>query len=480
MTFDEYESHDAVGLAERVRSGEVQPSELLDAAMERAQDRNPDLNAIVVDMEKQARSRIEAGLPEGPLRGVPFLLKDLHMLYADGRSTNGSALFRDSVADHDSELVRRYKHAGLVIFGRSASPEFGLTATTESAVFGVTRNPWSPEHTAGGSSGGASSAVAGGILPAAHASDGGGSIRIPAACCALYGLKPTRGRTPYGPDAGEGWSGMSCMHAVTRSVRDSAALLDVTQGPDSGAPYVAPPPERPYLEEVGAAPGQLRIALQKQPWNGSALHPDCLAGVEDAATLLSDLGHHVEEAPLEIDYGTLGPASNVITSANLRALVDDRISHLGRELADDDLEPITHAMYQAGEKRTASDYARAVRTIHAVGRSVAGHMQRYDLILSPTMASPPPPVGALSLSNPDRASYGRDILSAIGFTQLFNAAGNPAASLPLYWNREGLPIGIQLAARFGDEATLFRVSAQLEEARPWFERHPAMLRGGDA
>jgi Asp-tRNA(Asn)/Glu-tRNA(Gln) amidotransferase A subunit family amidase len=478
MPFDEYESHDAIGLAKLVERGEVQPSELLDAAMARADARNPSLNAIVIDMEKQARSAIEAGLPDGPLRGVPFLLKDLHLLYAGERSTNGSVLFRNRVADHDSELVERYKRAGLVIFGKSASPEFGVTATTESALFGVTRNPWSLEHMAGGSSGGASSAVAGGILPAANASDGGGSIRVPASCCGLFGLKPTRGRTPFGPDAGEGWSGMSCMHAITRSVRDSAALLDASQGPDAGAPYVAPPPQRPYLAEIGAAPGRLRIALQRQPWNGSQIHPDCIAAVEDAARLLESLGHDVEDAPLEIDFSVLGPATSVIMSANLRATVDDHLLGLGRELQDDDLEPITRSIYHAGEKQSAARYARAVRTIHAAGRSVAGHFQHCDLILSPTLATPPLPVGALSLSNPDRARYGRDILATVGFTQLFNASGNPAASLPLCWNADGLPVGIQLAARFGDEATLFRVSSQLEEARPWFDERPPTLQDG--
>lgn len=480
MAPDDYESLDAIGLAERVRSGDVHPAELLDSAMERATDRNPTLNAIVIDMEKQARSAIEAGLPDGPLRGVPFLLKDLHLLYEGERSTNGCRLFRDNVADHDSELVERYKRAGLVIFGKSASPEFGVTATTESALFGETRNPWNLEHSSGGSSGGASSAVSGGILPAANASDGGGSIRIPASCCGLFGLKPTRGRTPFGPDAGEGWSGMSCVHAVTRSVRDSAALLDATHGPDVGAPYVAPPPARPYLEEVGTPPGRLRIALQQEPWNGTQIHPDCVAAVQDAAKLLEDLGHDVEDAPFRVDFSVLGPATGAIMSANLRAVVDERLEALGRELQDDDLEIITRGIYEGGGKQTAVDYARAVRTIHAAGRTVAGHLETYDLILSPTMGTPPLPLGAISLSNPDRAAYGRDILATVGFTQLFNASGHPAASLPLYWNEAGLPIGIQLAGRFGDEGTLFRVSGQLEEARPWFLQRPPMLQNGAA
>jgi Asp-tRNA(Asn)/Glu-tRNA(Gln) amidotransferase A subunit family amidase len=472
LPFPEYESHDAVGLADLVARGEVSPAELLDAAVARSAERNPTLNAIVIDMEKEARAAIEAGLPEGPLRGVPFLLKDLHLLYAGVPSTNGCRLFRDNVPDHDSELVRRYKQAGLVIFGKSASPEFGVTATTESQLFGDTRNPWALDRSSGGSSGGASSAVAAGLLPAANASDGGGSIRIPASCCGLFGLKPTRGRTPFGPDAGEGWSGMSSIHAVTRSVRDSAALLDATHGPDAGAPYRAPEPARPYREEVGADPGRLRIAVQRMPWNGDRMHADCSAAIDDAAALLQSLGHEVEDAPFDADFETLGPATSTIMSANLRATLDDRLALLGREMRDDDIEPITRRMYEGAAGRSAEDYARAVRRIHAAGRAVDAQLERFDLVLSSTMATPPLPLGAISLSNPDLAAYGRDVVAAAGFTQLFNASGHPAASIPLYWNADDLPIGIQLAGRFGDEATLFRVAAQLEQARPWFDRTP--------
>jgi Asp-tRNA(Asn)/Glu-tRNA(Gln) amidotransferase A subunit family amidase len=474
LPFPEYESYDAVGLAELVHSGEVSASELLDAAIARTADRNPTLNAVVIDMEKEARAAIAAGLPDGPLRGVPFLLKDLHLLYQGVKSTNGSRLFRDQLADHDSVLVSRYKQAGLVIFGKSASPEFGVTATTESQLYGDTRNPWGLSHSSGGSSGGASSAVSGGILPAANASDGGGSIRIPASCCGLFGLKPTRGRTPFGPDAGEGWSGMSCVHAVTRSVRDSAALLDATHGADRGAPYRAPEPTRPYLEEVGADPGRLRIAVQRTPWNDSPIHPDCSAAIEDAAQLLAKLGHQVEDAAFDVDFATLGPATSVLMAANLRASVDDRLSVLGRELREDDLEPITRSIYESAGKRSAEDYARGIRRIHAAGRTVDTQLDEYDLILSPTMATPPLPLGAISLSNPDLAAYGRDIMATVAFTQLFNASGHPAASIPLFWNTDGLPIGIQMAGGFGDEATLFRVAGQLERERPWFDRTPKL------
>lgn len=470
--FAEYESHDALALAALVAGGDVTESELLEAALERVREWNPTVNAVVIPMEAEARAAIAAGLPAGPFRGVPFLLKDLHLGTTGVSTTSGSRLFRDFVADHDSELVARYRRAGLVIFGKTASPEFGLSTSTESKLFGRTANPWNLSHTSGGSSGGASSAVAAGIVPAANASDGGGSIRIPASCCGLFGLKPTRARTPAGPDVGEGWSGMSCMHAVTRSVRDSAALLDATQGADVGAPYFAPPPARPFLEEVGAPPGRLRIAVQLRPWNGAPVHADCRAALEDAAKLLASLGHVVEEVPLEIDAEALGQATGTIISANVRATVLDRAAALGRDLEEDDLESITRIMVDNVAKRSVEDYVRALRTIHAVSRRVEAFLQTQDLILSPTMATPPLPLGVLSLSTDDLATYGKSIVATIGFTQIFNASGHPAASIPLHWNAAGLPIGVQLAARFGDEATLFRLGGQLEAARPWFDRKP--------
>jgi len=469
----EYEQYDALGLAELVAKGDVQPKELLEAALTRAEKREPEIGAIPIPMFEEARDSVARGLPEGPFRGVPFLLKDLHILYTGTKTTYGCRMFADNVADHDSELTTRYKQAGLVVFGKSASPEFGLTTTTESVLFGQTRNPWNLERTAGGSSGGAAAAVAAGILPAANASDGGGSIRIPASCCGLVGMKPTRARTPMGPDAGEGWSGMSCVHAVSRSVRDSAALLDAVAGPESGAPYWAPQPERPFLEEVGRAPGRLRIAVQTATFNGAPTHPDCVAATEDAARLCEELGHQVEEATLSVDAETLRAATLTIIGGNLRATLLARARALGREdYGADDVEPGTFLMAAAAAGRGAADYADAVRTIHAVGRQVAGFFGDWDVLLTPTMASPPQPLGALSLSNPDTSAYVAALNETVGFTQLFNASGNPAVSLPLFWNAEGLPIGLQFAGGFGDEATLYRLAAQLEEARPWFQRTP--------
>jgi amidase/6-aminohexanoate-cyclic-dimer hydrolase len=468
----EYESYDGLGLAELVAKGDVTPEELLDAAIARVEQHNPRLNAVVLPCYERARAAIRAGLPEGPFRGVPFLLKDLHAFLEGEPITNGSRLFEAFVPDHDTELVDRYRRAGLVIFGRTTSPELGLTATTESRLYGPTRNPWSLEHTSGGSSGGAAAAVASGILPVANASDGGGSIRIPASCCGLFGLKPTRGRNPMGPDVGEGWGGMSTAHVVSRSVRDSAAMLDATSGPDLGAPYWAPPPSRPFLQEVGADPGRLRIAVQTRGFNSAETDPDCLAALDSAARLCAELGHQVEPAELSVDAEALGEATRTVIGANVRAVLEDRAAALGRAPCEDDVEPVTWGMARNAAETSSAAYARAVRIIHAAGRSVARFLTEWDLLLTPTMASPPLELGRLSLSPADVDAFVSDIQKAVAFTSLFNASGNPAVSVPLFWSEAGLPIGTQFVARYGDEATLFRLAAQLEEARPWRDRRP--------
>ncbi len=472
LTMKDYESYDALGLAELVRKGETSADELLDQALARTESRNPALNAVNMVWADHARAAVRAGLPEGPFRGVPFLLKDLHAQVAGMPLSFGSRLFEKFVSESDSELTLRYRRAGLVIFGRTASPEFGLTATTESTLWGATRNPWNTERTSGGSSGGASAAVAAGILPAAHASDGGGSIRIPASCCGLFGLKPTRARVPSGPHSGEGWGGMSTAHAVTHSVRDSAALLDATQGPDQGAPYHAPEPERPYLEEVTRAPGRLRIGLQTETFNGAPTHPECAAAAVSAAKLCESLGHHVEPVRLSVDAQALGRATQVLIASNVQATTEDAAAALGRELGTDLIENITFFMVQGARAATAADYARAIRTIHAAGRAIESFLARYDVLLTPTMAAPPAAIGALALSNAPSAEYIANLSAAVGYTQAFNAGGQPAMSVPLAQSTEGLPLGIQFAAKFGDEATLFRLAGQLEQAQPWRDRRP--------
>jgi len=471
---NDYESYDGLGLAALVKRRAVSASDLLEAALARCEQRNPAINAVVIPMAEQARAAAKGDVPKGPFEGVPFLLKDLHLNVPGVRTTNGSSLYENNVPANESELVARYRRAGLVVFGKSASPEFGLTCTTESRVFGQTRNPWNLEHTSGGSSGGASAAVAAGLVPLANASDGGGSIRIPASCCGLFGMKPTRGRTPLGPDAGEGWSGMSCVHAVTRSVRDSAALLDATAGPDLGAPYAAQPPLRPWLAEVGAHPGRLRIALDTETWNEAPTHPDCRAAAEDAAKLCESLGHHVERArfaPSSIEE--LRKSTLTVVSANIRWAIEDGARKLGREPRQDDVEPGTWLTASLSKNLDSVAYAGAVKVLHRTGRELARFLTKVDVLLSPTMGAPPSKLGVLSLSNPNLQEQTSGLMQAIGYTQLANSAGTPAMSVPLSWNAAGLPIGVQFIGRHNDEATLFRLAAQLERARPWFGRRPA-------
>jgi amidase/6-aminohexanoate-cyclic-dimer hydrolase len=472
--FAEYENYDALGLAELVRRRETTPAELLDAAIERAEARNPALNAIVRPMYEEARAAIAAGLPEGPLQGVPFLLKDLHALYEGVPTTNGCGLFRDAVADHDSELVSRYKRAGLVIFGKTNTPELGLSVSTEPRLFGPCRNPWNLDYTTGGSSGGAGAVTAARIVPAAHASDGGGSIRIPASCCGLFGLKPTRGRVPMGPDSGEGWSGMSAQHVVSLSVRDSAALLDATHGPAPGDPYAAPPPARPFLEEVGAAPGRLRIALDIEPPSGVPVDPECERAVRNAAALCESLGHDVREAKLPVDADVLRGATGVLIGANVKMVLDARAAQLGQALAQDQVESITWMLVQIAQNAGAADYAAAVRAIHGVGRTIGNFFEDVDVVLTPMLARPPIEIGVLDMMSTDVEAYMNALGSFTAYSQLFNATGQPAMSVPLHWTAGNLPVGIHFAGRFGDEATLFRLAAQLEQAQPWTKRLPPL------
>jgi amidase len=468
----DYERYDGLGLAELVRKRAVTAKELLAAAVERIEARNPAVNVVVNRMYDRAEAAIAAGLPEGPFTGVPYLLKDLGVYDTGAVTSAGSAFFRDAVADHDSEIVARMKRAGLVIMGKTNTSEFGLSPSVEPKLFGPTRSPWNPERTAGGSSGGAAAAVASGMLPAAHGTDGGGSIRIPASCCGLFGLKPTRARTPMGPDLGENWSGSSVGHAVTRSVRDSAALLDATAGPDVGDPYWAPPPPRPFLAEVGVDPGRLRIAVTTKPWTGHSVDRECLDAVAQAAKLCADLGHHLEEASPAIDEELHSQARRIIRAANTRATLEARGKRLGREVRPDDVETITWLTAEIARKLTAADYACAIRAAHQIGRVVGRFFTQYDVLLTPTMCHPPPKLGLLGMSGPDPDVYWKAHPRAVAFTALFNTAGNPAISVPLYWSADGLPIGVQFAAGFGEEATLIRLASQLEAARPWAERRP--------
>jgi len=476
MKPEEFAGYDGLGLAQLVRRREVSPAELLDVAISQVEARNPELNAVICRLYDQARGAIAAGLPDGPFTGVPYLLKDIGAHYEGAVTSNGSLLFKDNVVDHDSEITVRLKRGGLVIFGKTNTPEMGLAPSTEPRLFGPTRNPWRLTHTAGGSSGGSAAAVAAGMVPMAHASDGGGSIRIPASCCGVFGLKPTRARNPMGPDAGEGWGSASTAHAVTRTVRDSAALLDVTSGPDVGDPYWAPPPARPFLDEVGRDPGRLRIAVTVTPWNGQPVHAECAEATMATARLCERLGHHVEEARPDIDAKAHGTATFTLVCANIRAALETRAAALGRELAASDVERLTWARATDGYRARASEYARSMTMIHRVGRQIARFFTRYDALLTPTMCQPPRPLGLLDLMTDNEEAYTQAVLGCIAFTSVFNSAGCPAMSVPLGWSRDGLPLGVQFAAPFGDEAGLFRLGAQLEAAQPWLDRRPPVGR----
>ena len=471
---EQFENYDGLGLAELIRTKEVTPEDVLAATLERIDARNPAINAVVTRMDDHARAALRAGLPDGPFKGVPYLLKDLGALYTGVVTSFGSKLYSDFVPDHDSEIVTRMKRAGLVIVGKSNTPEMGIAPSTEPRVHGPTRNPWNLGYSAGGSSGGAAAAVAAGMLPIAHATDGGGSIRIPASACGMFGLKPTRARNPMGPDAGEGWSGASIGHAVTWSVRDSAALLDATAGPDVGDPYWAPPPARPFLQEVGRDPGRLRIALTTKPWIDGPVDPECAEAAQAAARLCASLGHDIEEGRPQIDEAAWGQASRTIVVASVAFTLEMRAAALRRPLSQDDVERITWERVQEARAFSAADYARAVHTVHRTGRAVARFLERYDALITPTMAKPPHPLGVLSLSNPDSAAFLAARTASVGFTALFNSSGHPAMSVPLAMSKNGLPLGVQFVGRFGDEATLFRLASQLEAAQPWKDRRPRL------
>jgi amidase/6-aminohexanoate-cyclic-dimer hydrolase len=474
LSFDDYRACDALELAERVRMRKVSPQELLDAALARSAEVNPRINAIVLDHADLARQAIADGLPDGPLRGVPYLLKDLGAAMKGTVCTGSLSLTRDGVAEADSTYVERCRKAGLVMFGKTHSPELGQSPSSESRMWGATRNPWDTSRIAGGSSGGAAAAVAAGIVPVAHATDGGGSIRIPAACCGLFGLKPTRARTPMGPKRGEGWGGASVGHVVSRSVRDSAAFLDATGGPAAGDPYAAPHQQRPWIEEVSKKPGRLRIAFSTTPPINVPVHADAIAAVEDAARLCESLGHIVEEAAPALNGREIMQAQGVVISANVAFTVEEAAEALGRKPVPEDVERATWFRIENARRADSSAYARAMNTLHMVGRTVAAFMEDYDVILQPVAAQPPLPLGVINLDREDLQQMYREMIGFIPYTGIYNLTGQPSANIPLHWNADDLPIGTMFTTRFGDEATLFRLAAQLEQARPWFTRYPGL------
>jgi amidase len=490
----EYDRLDAVGLAALVARREVTPLELLEAALERADARNPRLNAIVTRFDDEARARARAPLPDGPLSGVPFLLKDLLATWKGHPYTASSRLLDGWIAPESSEVVLRLERAGLVLFGQTNASELGILATTEPALRGPTRNPWNPERSAGGSSGGSAAAVAARIVPAAHGNDGGGSLRIPASACGILGLKPTRGRVSNAPWHGQVFCGLAVEGAMTRSVRDAAALLDAMAGPAPGDPYSAPAPPRPFAEEVGAPSGTLRIAVTTAPLYARATAPECREGVYAAARLLAGLGHEVEEAAPEIARDALVHAYLVALAATTAADVEQAARLAGRRPRAENLEPETWALAAGGRALAAADLVLAEQETYRAARAVVAFFEEHDVLVTPTTAQPPQPLGAVALKPAERlalrvvartgsrrlierlfADMSARSFDATGTTMLFNQTGQPAMSVPLHWTADGLPVGVQLVARHGEEATLLRLAAELERARPWAERAPAWI-----
>jgi amidase len=466
-TFKEYRDYDAVGLASLMKKGEVSRTEVLETAIGLLEELNPKLNAVVHKEYDRARSATASAV--GPLAGVPFLMKDTNDL--QGAPTGwGSKLYQKLVAEMTDTLTKRHQGAGLVIFGKTNVPEFALVGTTEPLVTGPSRNPFDTNLTPGGSSGGSAAAVAARIVPAAGASDGGGSIRCPASACGVFGLKPTRARNPSGPVVGEGWQSLLQQHVVTRSVRDSAAILDATHGPELGDPYGLAAPARPFLEEVGRDPGSLKIALMTDYANGPPTDRICAVAAQDAAKLCESHGHKVEVAALPIAVEDMFRLLGTVCSVWVRSMLTRRGAQIGRKVTEADVEPMTWEMYNLADKITSTEYYDTIEAIHHTGRRVAAFFEKYDALITPGLAKLPVPLGNINTSL-SLAEAGGALANFCPFTTTFNVTGQPAASIPLSWTSEGLPVGVQLVTRFGDEATLLRLASQLEKSAPWESRY---------
>ncbi|MBJ20931.1 MAG: amidase [bacterium] len=466
---------DATAQAGLIASGQSSASELVEAAIERIEGVNPEINAVVTELFDHARAEAaSSALPDGPFRGVPLLLKDLGCHVAGIPVYGGTRFLRDRawVAPTDSVLAKRFRAAGFIFVGKTNTPELGLSPTTEPDTFGPTRNPWNPDRIVGGSSGGSAAAVAAGLTPLAHAGDGGGSIRNPAGACGLVGLKPSRGRTSLGPGKGEGWAGCVTEHVVTRSVRDAAAVLDCVAGPAPGDPYHAPPPARPFAEELGRAPGRLRIG-QFIHNEFTPAHPESVQAVQATAALLGELGHHVDETyPEALDESHLGEWTSTAVSASVAHEISQMEASVGERAKEGDFEPATLAMADHGRALSAAEYVANLDELHAYGRRLRSWWAEepgadgYDILITPTMAEPAPPIGSIKGAEIDC------IIRLVPYTMPYNVSGQPAIGLPLHWSEDGLPVGIQLVSRYGEEGLLIRLASQLEAALPWHERIP--------
>ncbi|MGE0743067.1 MAG: amidase [Hyphomonadaceae bacterium] len=467
----DYADYDGLGLAELVRKHEVTPTELLDAAVARIERHNGVLNAVTYKAYDEARAAAASDLPEGPFKGVPFLIKDLGVRVKGWPRTSASRFAAIDADAEDSTLITRYRAAGVVLVGKTNTPEFGIPGVTTSAKLGPCRNPWNPDHISGGSSGGAASAVAAGMVPLAHASDGLGSIRIPAACCGLVGLKTTRDRNPNGVHDTDRAIGLSVDHVVSRSVRDSAAMLDATGFPEPASPFAYPAKERPYLEEVSRSPGKLRIAWSSETPTGNPIAPEMQAALERTAETLAALGHDVRHEGLGVDYRALYRAQGLVSAANFSAGMKRWIEIKGRDPGDD-IEGLARRSFEAGKAMSGQDAMWGWQQLRLMNRQILQRFEAWDVYLTPVLCTNVPRVDYLDTLTDDLREFDKRQAATFGFTPPFNMTGQPSLSLPLWQSESGLPIGMMFTAKYADEATLFRLAGQLEKALPWKGRTP--------
>jgi len=496
--FKEYGQYDGLGLAELVRNKQVSAKELCEEAIERAQRVNDRLNAIVLPMFDIARKYVDAGLPQGPFHGVPFLLKDVHHAYKGVTMSMGSVALKDNIPDDDAEIVNRFKEAGLIAIGKTNTPEFKLAYVTEPDLFGPTRNPWNPDYSPGGSSGGSAAAVAAHIVPMASATDEGGSIRVPASYCGLFGMKPSRGRNPVGPDFNEEWDGISTSHVLTRSVRDSAALMDVVSGLEAGSPYTAPKSDRPFLQETMEDPPKLRIAYHGNELFKNTPHPECRKALENTVALLQDLGHQVEASSPDYTEEDVALNEIIIMAGHLAAKIEELSKTYKGSFDSGDIETTNRALATFGKYIRVTDFIRAKQNWRKIGYTMSQFLSTYDMLLTPVLGNPPVKVGTMEPSKADKIAMSfitsfigkltlnsRNVINSIlgqliqsifekqlPYTMIANITGLPAMSVPLHWTEESLPCGVQFIGRYGDEATLFGLAGQLERAKPWFDKRP--------
>ena len=467
MNNSEYFSYDALGLAELVRTKQISSSELLEVAIALTEKLDPKLNAVPIKHYDLAREKLNNKTNSGIFNGVPFLLKDLNNYLKGTVTSGGSRVLENITADHSSELVKRTLNSGLNIFGKTNSPELGLTVTTEPVLYGPTRNPWDLDRSSGGSSGGASSAVAAGIIPMAQASDGGGSIRIPASCCGLFGLKPTRARTPLGPASLEGWGGQSIFHCVSVSVRDSAALLDVTSGPEKGAPYRSAHQDKSFLEQINIEPGNLKIGYLED--SSIAVDEEVKEVMNSTIDLCQKLGHSVESTKINFSSEEISLAIITIISSNVAYAVKSQSNQTGREVSNKFFENVTLQMAENGANFSAIDYVNAIKINHRLGQELEKMFDEYDVLLSPVLASPPVKIGTIDMNTNDMKAYVERLTKYSPFTGIFNQSGQPSMSVPLFRTKDNLPVGSMFSAAFGNENLLFSLAGQLERTQPWAE-----------